>query len=190
MAGHQHPRTGRPHLPRGLHAQPNRGIGIYRLEDVLTAADLFRRLRLRGQARGPAGITDLQAALDLVSGPPLTQLRPGGYTWLADTPLEHYWTPAIVDVAHILATHYLVEGNPARARAAAETALLAAPYEEIPRLDLAAAQHAEGHHQQANQYLRDHICNRADDGAPTDLTERTTDIIRARGWLKPAGPRN
>jgi len=53
---------------------------------------------------------------------------------------------AIVDVAHLVITHRLKERNLPVARAAAEIAALAAPYEEIPRLDLAAVAAAEGKH--------------------------------------------
>ena len=180
------PRTGRPHLPNAPHAQPDRGIGVYQIQDILIDADLFRRLRLRGQTRGPTGIADLQAALELVTGPPLDQLRPGGYTWLADTPLDQYYIPAIIDVAHILTTHYLAEGDTTRAHAATEAALLAAPYEEIPRLDLAAIHHAEGNPNHAAQVVRDQICNRTDNGAPEDLPPRSADIIRRHQWLSQA----
>jgi nucleoid-associated protein YgaU len=177
------PRTGKPHIPKAPQAQPNRGISVYQIEDILSDADLFRRLRIRGQARGPVGIADLQAALNLVTGQPLSQLRPDGYTWLADDPLDHYYTAAIVDAAHILATHHLAVGEPASARAAAEAALRAAPYEEVPRLDLAAAHHAEGNNEKASRLVRDGICNRAEDsGAPEDLPTRTTNILNQGQW--------
>jgi len=68
------PRTGRKHLPDALKSKSGqaRGIGVYELEDVLVDADLFRRLRVRGEARGADGIPDLIVALSLVSGPPST----------------------------------------------------------------------------------------------------------------------
>ena len=62
---------------------------------------------------------------------------------------------AVVDVAHLVATHSLQAGDHRTARAAAELACLAAPYEEIPRLDLAAVATAEGHHQEAERIATD-----------------------------------
>jgi hypothetical protein len=74
--------------------------------------------------------------------------------------------------------------RPRLARLAAETAALAAPYEEIPRLDLAAVAAAEGHHAEAQRIIRDEICNRTDDdNAPPELPTRTEEILRRRqGW--------
>jgi hypothetical protein len=43
---------------------------------------------------------------------------------------------------------------------------------------------AEGHLEEAEDYLRDQVCNRSDDdGAPEDLSERTKAILRHREWL-------
>jgi hypothetical protein len=70
---------------------------------VLVDAELFRRLRLRALARGPDGIADSKAALELVTGPPFDQRRPGGYEWLAETPLDHEYTVMVVDVARLVA---------------------------------------------------------------------------------------
>ena len=49
------PHTGRKFLP-GATEHPRaieRGVGLYLIEDLLCDADLFKRLRLRGEARGP-----------------------------------------------------------------------------------------------------------------------------------------
>jgi nucleoid-associated protein YgaU len=185
------PRTGSKHLPDALKSKSGqaRGIGVYELEDVLVDADLFRRLRVRGQARGADGMPDLAMALSLVSGAPFDQLRADGYEWLTEgARIDHHLVCATVDVAHVVTTHALAGGDVKGARAAAEVAQLAAPYEEIPRLDLVAVRQAEGHLQEAEDYLREQVCNRADDGgAPEDLSERTLTILRHREWLSQAG---
>ena len=185
------PRTGRKHLPDALKSASGvaRGIGVYELEDVLVDADLFRRLRVRGQARGADGIGDLSMALSLVSGAPFDQLRATGYEWLTEgVRIDHHLVCAIVDVAHVVTTRALATGDLTAARAAAELAELAAPYEEIPRLDLVAVRAAEGHPEDSDAYLRDEVCNRSDDGGPPeDLSARTQEILRRRQWLSRAG---
>jgi nucleoid-associated protein YgaU len=181
------PRIGRKHLPdaREAPAAKARGVGVYQVEDVLTDIDLFKRLRLRGEARGADGIADLRRALTLVEGRPFDRLRPGGWSWLLEGDrLDHHMLCAVVDVAHLVTTHSLTTGDHRTARAAAELACLAAPYEEIPRLDLAAVAAAEGHHHEAERIARDDICNRADDdGAPDELPDRTQRILEQHTWL-------
>lgn len=116
---------------------------------------LFRRLRTRGEAHGPAGIKDLRRALDLVRGMPMEgadrQYAAGGrnpYTWLAESDInpEHI-TAAIVDTAHQLAQHYLDAGDTVGARWAVGKAWLADPargYDQ-PWRDLLTCQHRDGH---------------------------------------------
>lgn len=180
------PRTGRKHLPdaRESAAAQARGIGVYQVDDLLVDADLFRRLRVRGETRGPDGITDLQTALKLVTGQPFDKLRPGGWAWMYEGDrLDQHLTCAIVDVAHIVTTQALHDQKPAVARAAAEIAALAAPCEEIPRLNLAAAALAEGHPREATRVLRDDICNRSEDHLPPlELPERTKRVLDNREW--------
>jgi hypothetical protein len=177
------PLTGGKYLPDSTQSDAGkaRGVGVYECDGLLVDADLFRRLRARGEALGEHdGIACLQAALSLVQGPPFDQAREGGYGWLADTPLHHYLTAAIVDVAHTVHLHHLHAANLEQARAAAETALRAAPYEDTPRLDLVAVMRAAGHGEEADRYLREEICNRSDDGeAPDDLPQRTQALVRA-----------
>jgi hypothetical protein len=173
------PRTGRDHLPP---ATPSPGgPAQYRVDDVLVDAELFRRLRLRGVARGPDGLPDLQSALDLVTGLPFDQRRPGGYGWLADTPLDHEYTAMIVDVAHLVATHYLATGQPALARAAAQTSLLAGSSDDIALLDLVAACDAEGNHAEADRYIQRILANH-DAEVEEDLPPRTAKILHRR-WM-------
>jgi LysM repeat protein len=154
-----------------------RGQQVYRIEGIIVDADLFRRLRARGEARGPDGIEDLRRALELVTGRPYDQPRHRGYGWLVDTPFDHYLTAAIVDVSHIVATFGLTEGQPKLALWAAEKAIAAAPSEDKPRLDLARAMKVMGQDAEAENYLRCEIFNRSDDDrAPLDPSERTKQI--------------
>ncbi|MGB7448614.1 MAG: LysM peptidoglycan-binding domain-containing protein [Ornithinimicrobium sp.] len=185
----KNPRTGQPHLPHASKAPAaqTRGGNIYQVVDVLVDADLFRRLRTRAEARGGTeGIEDLRQALKLVQGPPFTQLRRGGWAWLASGDrVDQHMVCAIVDVAHILATHDLRKGDYEQARQTAELAALAAPDEEIPALDLAAVASAEGHHSEAVRLLQSQVCNRTDnpDSLPGDLPDRTQEILDRRQWI-------
>ena len=183
------PRTGEKHLPdaRESTAAKAAGVGVYQVDGLLVDADLFRRLRVRGEARGAAGITDLCRALTLVGGQPFDQLRTGGWSWLHEGDrLDQHMLCAIVDVAHIVTTSALKSGDLGQARAAAEVAARAAPHEEIPRLDRAAVAAAGGHAREAERILREDVCDRSDDGeAPMELSERTESIIRSHNWLTP-----
>jgi nucleoid-associated protein YgaU len=183
------PRTGQKHLPdaRQSTAAKAAGVGVYQVNGLLVDADLFRRLRVRGEARGADGITDLRRALTLVGGQPFDQLRTGGWSWLHEGDrLDQHMLCAVVDVAHIVTTSALKSGDFGQARAAAELAALAAPHEEIPRLDLAAVAAAEGHAREAERILREDVCDRSDDGeAPMELSGRTESIIRSHDWLTP-----
>ena len=185
------PRTGRRHLPDAREAAGARarGIPVYQVEDLLVDADLFRRLRVRGQARGADGIADLVQALRLVTGAPFEQLRGGGGAWLYEGDrIDQHLLCAVVDVAHLVTVHALHAGDLRQARWAAETAVTAAPHEEIPRLDLVAVTAAEGRAAEARRILLEEVCNRSDDGqAPPDLPPRTVEIIDAAGWLAPTG---
>jgi uncharacterized membrane-anchored protein len=86
----------------------------------------------------------------------------------------------------MVTTSALKDGDLRQARAAAELAALAAPHEEIPRLDLAAVAAAEGHEREAERVLREDVFDRSDDGqAPMELSERTESIIASHDWLTP-----
>ena len=134
------PATGHHFLPGAMKTEQSRrrGIGLYLIEDLLSDADLFRRLRVRGESRGPEGLPDLRQALRLVNGNPLDQLRNRGGLWLIDNPLDQHLICGIVDVAHIVTTSALDAGDLEVAQAAAELAALAAPYEDMPQLDFVA----------------------------------------------------
>jgi hypothetical protein len=176
------PRTGTDYLPKNAGA-----LGAdYRLDgDVLLDADLFRRLRVRGLARGVDGIDDLHAALDLVQGVPFDARRPGGYGWLAGVPLDHEYTALIVDLAHVVATHHLATGDPDRAAAAAQVALRAGSSADTSLLDLVAACQARGQDAEAEAYVKQILVNH-DAAVEEDLPPRTYEILRRRRWLPPA----
>ena len=179
------PATGKPYLPaaNASAAHHERGIGLYQLDGVLVDIDLFRRLRVRGTVRGPEGLDDLTKALELVSGIPFHGQRGRGWAWIADGDrVDHHMICAIVDVAHTI-TMAALPSDTATARAATEKALLAAPYEDTPQLDLAAIIRAEGNQAAAQRHLIDNVCNRTEgDEAPEDLTDRTKAIVRDPRW--------
>lgn len=182
--------AGELHIPyaQDTPAARARGVNVYQVIGLLVDVDLFRRLRARAEARGGAeGIADLERALRLVQGRPFDQLRPGGWGWLFEADrVDHHITCAVVDVAHLVATHDLHSGDLAGARAAAEIAFLTAPHEEIPTLDLAAVTAREGHIAEAVRLLQKDVCNRSDDPdlPPGDLPERTQQILDRHGWLE------
>ena len=136
------PTTGQDYVPlmHQTDIAKTTGIPAYQLRGVLVDADLFRRLHLRGKTRGPAGIDDLTAALDLVSGEPLTGFkdRRGNWVYEGDRPDQQY-VVAIADVAHIVATAALEAGDRLAARQAALVAIKASPAEDIARRDFEAA---------------------------------------------------
>jgi len=177
------PRTGQHYLPKA--ADGIASVGVYRVQDLLIDAELFRRLRLRGVAAGTSGtsgLADLQAALELVTGAPLDQRRPDGYRWLVDLPLDHEYTGMIVDVAHLVATHHLAGCAPELAQAAANVALLAGAQDDVALLDLVVACDATGNHGEADRYVKRILANH-DAEVEEDLPARTYEVLRRRQWL-------
>lgn len=179
-------RSGGPHLPHAStsRAHATRGVGGYQLSDVLVDYNLFTRLRTRAHARGADGMTDLVSALELVVGEPFSALRNPGWSWLLDQERVNETAAfAVVDVAHIVTVDALSRGDLERALAAAETGCMAAPYDEVCRLDLAKVAEAEGHDALAEQILDEHVFNRTDDHLPPiDLPKRTNTVISNQRW--------
>lgn len=174
--------TGREHIP----SNPGVPGQLYRLEGALVDAELFRRLRIRGAARGQDGIADLQAALGLVSGPPFHQLRVGSYSWLADTPLHHEYTAMIADTAHTVAVHFHAVGDPLHAAEAAKVALLAGGPTDAALLDLAEACYAMGQDGEAARWLQE-LMVKHEAEVEEELPRRTYDVLLRKGWLGKAG---
>ncbi|MCW2541278.1 MAG: putative LysM domain peptidoglycan-binding protein [Frankiales bacterium] len=155
------------------------------INGLLTDVDLFRRLRLRGQARGADGLADLVKALELVSGEPFSDRRLGGYGWLVELPLDHLYTGMIVDVAHLVATRALAESDAALARRAAEVALVAGSRDDVPLLDLVAVCSLQGRLDEREDYVQAVMRNH-DAEVEEDLPPRTAEILRRRGWVAAA----
>ena len=165
--------------------EPGHESGRYVVQDVVCDLDLFRRLRTRGQMRGADGIEDLRRALALVRGEPFTDLRPHGWDWLLEGDRhDQIAVAAIADVAHILTTRGLCEGDLDLAKFAAEKGYLAAPYDESACLDMIAVEKALGHDEEAERRLRQHLSRTDDDLGPVDPPDATTQIIRQRSWVQ------
>ena len=171
------PATGREHLPPNI--GEDRG-GLYRVEGVLVDAELFRRVRLRAMARGGAeAISDLWAALHLVSGVPFEAHRPRGYGWISE--LVAQYTALVADAAHTVATHHLAAGEPERAAAAAQVALLAGSQGDDVLLDLVTACHARGDQDSGDLYVRRIVDNHGE--VEEDIPPATYDYLLTKGWL-------
>ncbi|MBT0774268.1 hypothetical protein KIH74_35320 [Kineosporia sp. J2-2] len=130
------PVSGDPYVPA---INPNEGNRRYRVHDVLSDADLARRLYERGLGHGEQGMEDVRAALDLVTGPVLAERRQNGYDWLSETNLLLDLTALITDIAHTYADYCLATGNPAAARDVSLVALKAGGRDDTTYLDLVSA---------------------------------------------------
>lgn len=179
------PATGEPFLPPASRAGKQRGgAGVYVVEDLLCDADLFRRLRLRGEARGADGLDDLKTALRLVHGAPYDGIRAKGGVWLADNRLDQHLLCAVVDVAHTVSTILLAGGQLDQARAAAELAALTAPDETTPQLDLAAIANREGNPEEAAAIAKAVVIGGRVGEPRADLSDRAEAILRTHRWLE------
>ncbi|MCA5893619.1 bacterial transcriptional activator domain-containing protein [Isoptericola sp. NEAU-Y5] len=178
------PRTGEEYLPTApsTRERSETGWNGYIVRGVLFDMDLFRRLRARAQARGADGLPDLVAALRLIRGEPFADLRADSWTWMFEGErFDQEFAAAIVDVAHLVATRSMRDGDLSTARRAAETALSASPYDETARLDLARIAELEGNHAEAAQIRGDGVFRRTDDyRPPLDPSERTLKVEASR----------
>jgi hypothetical protein len=160
----------------------------YRLEEgYLLDWHLFRRLRTRGEAHGPAGIRDLRAALGLVRGAPLDGAdrayavgSRNPYTWLPESDIyPGHIVSAIVDTAHELAELYLEAGATTEARWAVHRAWLADPYrgDDEPWCDIMRAEHMDAHNAQLRRLLGE-LMQARDAEVPEDLSRDTYTWLR------------
>lgn len=163
------------------------GVDTYRLQGVLVDAELFKRLRVRGESRGPDGIDDLLVALELVTGAPLSQARLGGYSWL-EPGTDFLYTGMVVDVAHLVTTHFLATGHTMRARAACEVALSTGSSDDIALLDIAATYQAAGRFNEMEATISRILVNN-EKKIEEDLPPRTYEVLlrlRQRHWAQRA----
>jgi hypothetical protein len=189
------PETGRQFLPNAHHSPDHGKAGlVYQLENCLCDVNLFRALRVRGEARGGSeGIADLVAALGLVKGVPFAQV-PGHFTWVFEAErLDHIMAIAVLEVASVVIAHALANDDLPTARLAAEAAHRAAPDDDQAKLDLVAVAAREGHGDTAALQLLDAIGKTSEDyRSPIDPSQRTRAIIArmrssAHGSSKAAG---
>lgn len=182
------PITGLPHLPPGDASRLYQETATpgYQVDDLLIDLDLFRRLRARGHARGADGINDLLAALHLVTGAPFTLPSSQGWSWLYDDNRIHETAAtAIADVAHLVVARTMAEGDLETARAAAQMACSAIPFDEVCQLDLLKVAFAEGHTQTAAEMLDRDVLNRTDEYIGTvEPPDRTRTITSTPDWKK------
>lgn len=176
--------TGRDYLPSGVY---DGRVARYRIDCVLCDAHLFRRLRVRATGRGAdGGIDDLWEALRLVTGAPFSGITiaaddaegPGGWGWHinANHRLDLEYTAMIVDTAHTVADYHLGAGEPERAAEAAQVALRAGAYDDVPLLDLVAACLAQERRAEAESYVRQLLSN-AGVERESDLAPRTAEVL-------------
>jgi hypothetical protein len=187
------PATGRDYLPSGLYDGRN---ARYRIDGLLCDAELFRRLRIRGLARGADGLDDLWRALDLVQGPPFDGITighddeqpagedaprrrgPGGWLWMVDgnQRLDWCYTAMIVDTAHTVSDHHNGAEEPQLAARAAQVALRTGCYDHIPLLDLIAACYAQDQDAEAEAFVQQLLAN-AGVEREEDLPPRTFEVL-------------
>ena len=160
---------------RRAHSRP------YQLSGLLYDADLFRRLRVRGQARGHKGIDDSMRALSLVSGRPYDDIREQGGIWLSDHRDDQHLLVAVVDTAHLAATMAMQTRDFSIARRAAGIAMGAAPDVEVPKLDFAAATAAQGRPTRAPPWFERSCCSTTPTGRLTWTTAPPICFVRRAG---------
>jgi hypothetical protein len=159
----------------------------YRLRDgYLLDWHLFRRCRSRGEARGPAGASDLREALNLVRGAPLASadvaysaVARNPYVWLPTSDIQpHHLAAAVVDTAHRLIELCLDGGDIAGARWAVDQAWLADPgrASDIAWRDLLRVAAAEGNTAELDQLLGE-LMNARDAEVPEDLDAETYRLL-------------
>ena len=147
LARHEppHRRQAPPRRPEGPR-RPARGVGVYQVRTSSSTPTSSAASASAERHADADGIEDLDAALDLVQGPPFSSLKCAtGLDWLVDGDRldQHLLAPSSTSPTSSPPTP--ADRRPSRRPAPPRRPpLLAAPDEEVPRLDLAAVGHAEG----------------------------------------------
>jgi hypothetical protein len=178
------PLTGVRCLPHAKPAAGASGGGLYRVSGLLVDWDLFVRLRKRAAGREAEGIVDLVAALDLVNDAPLSHRRKEGWSWLAGDTVadQHLMAAAIVDVASVVVTRVLHDGDLQLARRIAEKSAAIESGSDQPLLDLAAVCEAEGRTAELGATVR-RIVTHHGAVVEEDVPKDTYDVMLRRGWV-------
>jgi DNA-binding SARP family transcriptional activator len=154
--------------------------GALRLStQVLVDWELFQALQRRARERGrsTAGVRrDLETAMRLVRGRPLSPLPTGRYGWLAETYLEQEIPSAIIDVAHALAGLLLEAGDATSVMELARLALEVDRYDERPWRDLLEAHHLRGEGRQV-ALLVDQLLELLEVEVDDELQPETAELI-------------
>jgi hypothetical protein len=186
------PATGAEYIPR---VGSGNLAGLYSAHGLLIDGELFRRLRLRGTARGlgNGGVADLLNALRLVDGRPLDHARipprrsrgsticNEAYSWLIDFPIDHEYEVMIADTANTAGQFLLDDGDLEQASWAARVAIRAGDQSGAPLLILLQVAEKRGNQAEAKEYLRQ-IMTIYDADVEEDLPPRTYEIIRRLDW--------
>lgn len=146
---------------------------------VLVDWDIFKSLQQRAGERGRSAVLvrrDLETALRLLRGRPLSQPPAGRYAWLAETYLEQEIPSAVIDVAHRLAQMLLADGAADDALDVARRALEVDRYDERPWRDLLQAHELRGEVQQIRA-LVDQLCELLEVELDDELQPETALLI-------------
>jgi hypothetical protein len=182
------PLTGQRYLPHARSAGLPSGAAVYRVSGLLVDWELFTQLRTRAEARaahGQDGFTDLVAALDLVSGQPLSTRRPKGWGWLVNDDVsadEAVMSAAVVDVAQLVVTRALDDGDLPLARRVAELAVNLGCGSDKPLLNLAAVCEAQGRTAELAATVR-RIVTHHGKVVEEDIPADTYEVLLRRGWV-------
>jgi hypothetical protein len=146
---------------------------------VLVDWELFEALQERSSQPGrpPAAVRrDLETAMRIVRGRPLSQVPAGRYGWLAETFLEQEIPSAVIDVAHRLGRMLLGAGEAQAVVEIARLALEVDRYDERPWRDLLEAHHLRGEHRQV-EALADQLRELLEVNLDDELQPETAELL-------------